>query len=133
MCFPTAAGMTAAKQIEFYKRGLSFELSAASSAGLVTGSTAARTASAAANSNTSSKSTTLGKGSSNNLQQAGKTVRGGRRGFASASVALSESVMSAPQAPVSAKVRFSSYCAFAVFFPSPLAFQSGHFAQLRNW
>ncbi len=143
-CFPTAAGMTAAKQIEFYQRGLCFELSAASTAGQVTGSHAARTALAAANSNTSSKSTALGKGSNNNPTRAGKPIRGGRRGFASASVALSESVMSAPQAPVSAKVRFSTCCVcilvavfllsppgfpgclarFAVFFLSPLEFAS---------
>ena len=44
-----------------------------------------------------------GKGST--LKQLGKGGLGGRRGFASASVALSESVMSAPQAPVSTKVR----------------------------
>ena len=116
--------MTAAKQIEFYTHGLSFELSAASTAGPVTGSTAARTALAAANSNTNSKSTALGKGSNNNPRQAGKTVRGGRRGFASASVALSESVMSAPQAPVSAKVRFSS-CRVSIPVPGLLLLPPG--------
>lgn len=98
--------MTAAKQIDLYTHGLSFEFSANNTGAVSGGSIVANTAAlAAAKSSITSKATALGKGSIKLKQMGNGGGLGGRRGFASASVALSESVMSAPQAPVSAKVR----------------------------
>jgi hypothetical protein len=96
-----ADGMTAAESIEFYKHGLQFEFTANKAGSVSGGGSVVRTGLATAGSNITSRSTAFGKG--RNIRQVGNGGLAGRRGFASASVALSECVMSAPQAPVSAK------------------------------
>ena len=134
-------GMTAAESIEFYKHGLQFEFSANKRGPVICGSGAVRTALAAAGSNSRSKSTDLGKG--NTIRQIGKGGLAGRRNFASASVALSESVMSAPQAPVSAKARLCAtrmhplhclqYALMHTCWPVPMTFACYIVISLSTW
>ena len=82
--------MTSARSVELFTPGLRFELSATSnSRGIVLNGAPVMRTGAAPISKTGSR----------------KVASRRRQGFASASVALHESVMSAPQAPVSAKVR----------------------------
>ena len=84
----SSANMTSARSIEFYRPGFQFEWQGDNYSKSV-GSCGSPVRRAAV------QSSAVG------------SRKGGRRsqGFASASVALHESVMSAPQAPVSAKVR----------------------------